>query len=67
MILKHASLSLDYKDEYTAMSQMRKHIGWYTSGYHESSKLRSKSNYIETYKDLEILLNNYLKIVKNNS
>ncbi len=67
MILKHASLSLEYKDEYTAMSQMRKHIGWYTSGYHESSKLRSKSNYIETYKDLEILLNNYLKIVKNNS
>ena len=40
MILKHASLSLDYKDEYTAMSQMRKHIGWYTSGYHESSKLK---------------------------
>ena len=67
MILKHASLAMEYKDEYTAMSQMRKHIGWYTSGYHESSKLRSKSNHIETYKDLESLLNNYFEIVKNNS
>ncbi|HHX55741.1 MAG TPA: tRNA dihydrouridine synthase DusB [Clostridiales bacterium] len=67
MILEHASLAMEYKDEYTAMSQMRKHIGWYTSGYHESSKLRSKSNYIETYKDLEGLLNNYFEIVKNNS
>lgn len=67
MILKHAKLALDYKDEYTAMSQMRKHIGWYTSGYYESAKLRSKSNYIETYKDLEDLLNNYLEIVKNSS
>lgn len=67
MILKHAKLAIDCKDEYTAMNQMRKHVGWYTSGYHESSKLRSKSNYIETYKDLESLLNSYLEIVKNNS
>lgn len=67
MILKHAKLVIDYKGEYTAMSQMRKHIGWYTSGYHESAKLRSKSNYIETYKELEDLLNNYLEKIKKSS
>lgn len=65
MILKHGKLALAYKDEYTAMTQMRKHLTWYTNGYPNSSKLRSKSNYIETYNQLEELLNEYLEMMND--
>lgn len=57
MMLRHARMQLDYKGEYTGIREMRKHISWYTAGYPNSSKLRGIINTIETYGELEGLLN----------
>ena len=39
------------------MREMRKHISWYTAGYPNSAKLRGAVNAVETYEQLETLLN----------
>ena len=46
-ILKHARLQLEYKGEYTAVREMRKHVAWY------SAKLRQMVNEIESIAELE--------------
>ena len=51
-IMKHATLSIQYKGEYTAVREMRKHISWYSAGYPNSSKLRAKMNEMETMEDI---------------
>lgn len=56
MMLRHARMQLEYKGEYTGIREMRKHIAWYTAGYPHSSKLRAKTNEIETLEGLEELL-----------
>jgi nifR3 family TIM-barrel protein len=55
-ILKHARLSLQYKDEYIAVREMRKHVAWYTAGYPHSAKIRRAVNEIESFEELEKLL-----------
>lgn len=52
-ILRHARLQLEYKGEYTAVREMRKHVAWYTTGYPHSAKLRQLVNEIETIAELE--------------
>ena len=52
-ILKHARLQLEYKGEYTAVREMRKHVAWYTAGYPHSAKLRQMVNEIESIAELE--------------
>jgi len=52
-ILRHADLQLEYKGEYTAIREMRKHISWYSAGYHNSSKLRGRINEMETLEQLK--------------
>lgn len=47
-ILRHSELQLQYKGEYTAVREMRKHIAWYTTGLPHSAKLRQKINEMET-------------------
>ena len=32
IILRHAKLLMEYKGEYTAVREMRKHLSWYTTG-----------------------------------
>ena len=56
MILKHARLQLEYKGEYTGMREMRKHVAWYTAGMPHSASVRRKVNEIETYEQLERLV-----------
>lgn len=51
-ILKHAKLLLDYKGEYIAVREMRKHVAWYTAGYPHSAKLRRMVNDMETFAEL---------------
>lgn len=53
VILEHATLSMEYKGEYTAVREMRKHIGWYSSGIKGGSKLRGRINEMETMEDLK--------------
>lgn len=52
-ILRHARMELQIKGEYTAVREMRKHIGWYTAGYPNSAALRRKVNEMESFKELE--------------
>lgn len=52
-ILKHAALQLEYKGEYTAIREMRKHVAWYTTGLPHSAKLRQMVNEMETIAELE--------------
>ena len=57
MILRHAQLQLQYKGEYLGNREMRKHVSWYTSGLPNSAKLRAEINAVESYEQLESLLN----------
>ena len=52
-ILRHARMELEHKGEYTAVREMRKHIGWYTTGYPGSAALRREINAMESYEELE--------------
>lgn len=56
MILRHGKMMIDFKGEYTGVREMRKHAAWYTAGYHNSSKLRVKFNEVESYEDMQELL-----------
>lgn len=52
MIVEHALLSKEYKGEYVAVREMRKHMAWYTTGLPHSSQLRRKINEMETMEQL---------------
>ncbi len=53
MILRHAALQRKYKGEYIGIREMRKHFAWYTAGYPNSAALRNRINFIETFAELE--------------
>ena len=53
MILRHGRLLVEYKGEYTGMREMRKHVAWYTAGMPHSAGLRRQVNTLETYEQLE--------------
>lgn len=59
MILRHAGLAIEYKGEFIAIREMRKHVAWYTTGFPGAAKLRNRVNEIETMEDLEKLLKEY--------
>ena len=52
MIIRHAKLQLEYKGEYTAIREMRKHVSWYTTGLPNSAKFRRHVNEMETLEEL---------------
>ena len=56
MILKHARAQIGIKGEFIGIREMRKHVAWYTAGMPHSAGLRRESNNIESYADLEKLL-----------
>lgn len=56
MILKHAQAQIEMKGEFIGIREMRKHVAWYTAGLPHSAGLRRESNNIESYADLEKLL-----------
>jgi nifR3 family TIM-barrel protein len=56
MILRHAQAEVDYKGEFIAVREMRKHIAWYTAGCPHSAKLRQEANAVATMEDLNKLL-----------
>lgn len=60
MIKRHTELMIQYKGEYTAIREMRKHIAWYTVGYPASAKLRDAVNQTSTRQQLMDLLDRYL-------
>ena len=64
MILRHARMQIEFKGEYTAIREMRKHASWYTAGYKNSSKLRARVCEVETYEELEALFDEVLERVE---
>ena len=52
MVLEHAKLQLQYKGEYTAVREMRKHLAWYTAGMPHSSRFRQTVNSMESMEEL---------------
>ena len=60
MILKHASMLIEYKGEYTAVREMRKHIAWYTQGLSHSAELRRRCNEIVSWESLKEVIESRL-------
>ena len=56
MIIRHTRMQMEFKGEYLGIREMRKHIGWYTVGYPNSSKLRERANHVESFAQLCELL-----------
>jgi nifR3 family TIM-barrel protein len=56
MIIRHLNLMVEFKGEYTAVHEMRKHVSWYTLGYPNATKIRGMVNELETREELEELL-----------
>jgi len=52
LILRHASLQLEIKGEYTAVREMRKHLSWYTVGMPNSAYFRQMINSMERMDEL---------------
>ncbi|ADZ85066.1 tRNA dihydrouridine synthase DusB [Cellulosilyticum lentocellum] len=61
VILKHAKLLEAYKGEYVGMREMRSHLTSYVRGVHGAADLRRTLTAIETYADIERLLEACLK------
>lgn len=59
MILRHAQLLMELKGEMTGIREMRKHAAWYTAGYPGASRLRGRLNLVESYEQLQELLEEY--------
>lgn len=52
IVLEHARLQLQYKGEYTAVREMRKHLAWYTAGMPHSARFRQMINSMDSMEDL---------------
>ena len=61
VILKHAKLLEAYKGEYVGMREMRSHLTSYVRGVHGAADLRRTLTSIETYEDIERLLDECLE------
>ena len=60
MMLRHAQMMVEHKGEYIGIHEMRKHVAWYTTGYPKSSKLRDQVNHVESYEELQKLLQKFV-------
>ena len=56
LILHHARLVCQFKGEFIAIREMRKHVAWYYKGIPHAARLREAVNHVETYAELEALL-----------
>ena len=55
-MLRHARLQIEFKGDFIGIREMRKHVAWYTKGMKGSAKLRDAINQVESYEELEVLL-----------
>ena len=56
MMLRHLDMTLDVKGEYIGVREMRKHIGWYTTGLMGAARLRVNINKAETAEEMRSLI-----------
>ena len=57
MMRRHIDDAIRFKGEYTAITELRHHIAWYTHGMAGSTKFRLRLNSITTKEDLIDLIN----------
>ena len=62
MMLRHARMQIECKGEYVGIREMRKHAAWYTGGYHGASHLRRSLSEVESYEQLESLMQAFLDV-----
>lgn len=56
MMKRHLNMLSEVKGEYIAVREMRKHVGWYTAGMHNSTSVRRKVNEIEGLNEMLMFL-----------
>jgi len=59
-ILRHGKMLVEYKGEYVAIREMRKHISWYTQGYPHSADFRRTVNVMENIGEMETCMRDFL-------
>ncbi|MBO4515361.1 MAG: tRNA dihydrouridine synthase DusB [Lachnospiraceae bacterium] len=52
LVRRHAMMEQEYKGEYTAVREMRRHLSWYTFGMPGAARLRGTINQMETMEEL---------------
>ena len=57
--LRHFQNLLDFKNEYLACTEFRKHLSWYTKGMPNSAKLRNQINLVQTTTDMIALIESF--------
>lgn len=60
MLLRHAKLQCELKGEYIGMREMRKHAGWYTTGWAGSALFRGQVNQTSTYDEFASLVGRFM-------
>ena len=61
IVLEHARNAIEFeRDERRAMLDFRKHLGWYTKGLPEGSRLRQELFAVGSLRDVETILERYL-------
>ena len=56
VMLKHVQKMCEYKGEHRAMSEARKHVGWYLKGLKNAAEFRRRAGYLESWEQLELLV-----------
>lgn len=64
MCIKHLKLLIEHKGESVAVKEIRKHIGWYIKGMHNSSSIRGKLNELDSKEKIIYTLNNYINEIE---
>lgn len=65
MVLRHASLLIEWKGDYIGIREMRKHAAWYLAGFPNSSHFRRKMNEVTDFGQLSELLEEYKEQVRS--
>jgi len=61
MAFRHLNLMIQYKGEYLAVREMRKHAAWYLKGLWGSAEMRNRINQTETPDEMRGVLAAYLE------
>lgn len=64
MCIKHLELLVHYKGEAVAVKEIRKHIGWYIKGMHNSSNIRGILNELGSKEKIIYTLNKYINSIE---
>ncbi|MBO4835392.1 MAG: tRNA dihydrouridine synthase DusB [Lachnospiraceae bacterium] len=61
MIFRHTRMLIDFCGEHAAIRQMRKHVGYYVTGYKDATNIRREINLCNTFAELEETLTKWCR------